>query len=178
MANHGFGEPRFIFYPPASWMLGAALGAVLPWKMVPGVYVWIVLTLAGCSMFLLARHWLPWKDAIFAAALYSANPYHLVIVYWRSAYAELLGAVLLPLLVLCVLRSTEKGRKIILPLTLIVAAAWLTNLPSAVMLNYSLALLLLVARHRETVAMDIGSWRCCCGARRRARRVLSGAGGL
>jgi hypothetical protein len=144
MANHGFGEPRFIFYPPASWMLGGALGAVLPWKMVPGAYVWIVLTLSGCSMFLLARNWLPRKDAIFAAASYAANPYHLVIVYWRSAFAELLGAVLLPLLVLCVLRSTEDGRKMILPLTLVVAAAWLTNLPSAVMLNYSLALLLLV----------------------------------
>jgi hypothetical protein len=144
MSNHGFGEPRFVFYPPASWMLGAALGAIMPWKMVPGVYVWIVLTLAGCSMFLLARNWLPRKDAIFAAALYAVNPYHLVIVYWRSAFAELLGAVLLPLVVLCVLHSREKGRRIILPLTLIVAAAWLTNLPSAVMVNYSLALLLLV----------------------------------
>jgi 6-pyruvoyl-tetrahydropterin synthase related domain len=142
MANHGFGEPRFTFYPPASWMLGAALGAILPWKIVPGAYVWIVLTLAGCSMFLLARNWLPRKDAIFAAALYAANPYHLVIVYWRSAFAELLAAAFMPLLVLCVLRSEEKGARIILPLSLLVAAAWLTNLPSAVMVNYSLALLL------------------------------------
>jgi hypothetical protein len=144
MANHGFGEPRFVFYPPASWVLGAMLGASLPWKVVPGAYVWIVLTLSGYLMFLLARSWLPRQDATFAAALYAANPYHLIIVYWRSAFAELLGAVLLPLLVLCVLRSEEKGRKIILSLSLIVAAAWLTNLPSAVMLNYSLALLFVV----------------------------------
>ena len=55
----GYGEARFLFYPPASWTLGAALGAALPWKMVPGAYCWIVLTLAGASMYRLAREWLP-----------------------------------------------------------------------------------------------------------------------
>ena len=61
-------------------------------------------------MFLLARRYLARADAIFAAALYAANPYHIVIVYWRSAFAELLAGALLPLLLLAVLRS-EKIRK-------------------------------------------------------------------
>jgi hypothetical protein len=144
LAHYGYGEARFLFYPPASWILGAALGAVLPWMIAPAAYIWLTLTAAGCSMFMLARRWLDGKDAIFAAALYAANPYHLVIVYWRSAFAELLAGVLLPLLLLFVLRAEEQGRRVILPLSLIVATAWLTNAPAALMLNYSLALLALV----------------------------------
>src|SRR3984957_20786091 len=55
LANSGYGEPRFIFYPPISWCLGAALGMVLPWKVVPGAYIFISLVLAGVSMHRLAR---------------------------------------------------------------------------------------------------------------------------
>ena len=144
LAQYGYGEARFIFYPPASWTLGAALGALLPWKAVPGAYVWLALTLSGCSMFFLARQWLDRREAIFAAALYAANPYYIVIVYWRSAFAELLAGALLPLLLLYALRSEEERGKAVIPLALIVAAAWLANIPSAVMVNYSLALLILI----------------------------------
>ena len=104
LAHWGYGEARFLFYPPASWTLGAALGTIFPWKAVPGAYCWIVLTLAGAAMYRLAREWLPPSDALFAAMFYALNPYHLLIVYWRSAYAELLAAVLLPLLLLCISR--------------------------------------------------------------------------
>jgi 6-pyruvoyl-tetrahydropterin synthase-like protein len=141
LAHFGYGEARFIFYPPISWLVGAALGTILPWKMAPGAFVWLALTLAGASMFKLARSWLPYREALAAAVLYSANPYHLIIVYWRSAYAELLAAALLPLLLLFLLRMEREGPRWMIPLGVVVAASWLTNAPAAVMVNYSLALM-------------------------------------
>jgi 6-pyruvoyl-tetrahydropterin synthase related domain len=149
LAHYGYGEARFIFYPPFSWTLGGLLGLVLPWKLVPAAYTWIVLTLAGCSMFALARRWLSRGDAIFAAMLYAANPYNLVIVYWRSDQAELMASIYLPLMLLFILRMEEDWRRAIVPLSLIIAAGWLTNLPSAVMMNYSLAVLAIVLAIRR-----------------------------
>jgi len=107
LAYWGYGEPRFLFYPPFSWMLGATLGSILPWNMVPGACCWLALTLAGAGMYRLAREWLGPADALFAAAFYALNPYHLLVVYWRSAYAELLCAGLLPLLLLLVVRIND-----------------------------------------------------------------------
>jgi hypothetical protein len=148
LAHFGFGEPRFVFYPPASWMLGSALSALFPWTVVASIYIWIVLVAAGLSMFMLARKWLNRRDAIFAAALYAANPYHLVIVYWRSAFAELLASCLIPLLLLLVLKAMAEGWRTVLPLALLLAAAWLANAPAAVMIHYSLALLTLLLAWR------------------------------
>jgi hypothetical protein len=149
----GYGEARFLFYPPASWTVGAALGAVLPWKMVPGAYCWLVLTLAGASMYRLARQWLPPSDALFAAVFYALNPYHLLIVYWRSAYAEMMAAILLPLLLLCLLRLSQPGITPVLWLSLTLTAAWLTNIPAAVMIHYSavgLAIFLAVTQQPDS----------------------------
>ena len=164
-AQYGYGEARFIFYPPVSWTLGAALGALLPLKAVPGAYIWLALTLSGSSMFLLARRWLDRRDAIFAAAFYAANPYYIVIVYWRSAFAELLAGALLPLLLLYALRS-EKEKSAVVPLALIVAAAWLTNIPAAVMVNYSLMLwmLILAVLERAPRALLRGAFAVLLGA--------------
>jgi uncharacterized membrane protein len=193
LANYGYGEPRFVFYPPASWLLGAALGTVLPWPMVPGVYIWLVLTAAGCSMFALARPWLPRQHAAFAAVLYAVNPYHLVIVYWRSAFAELMASVWLPLLLLFVLRlpgdgahdsgssgprHTRAGKiRSMLYLALVVAAVWLTNAPSAVMVNYSLVLLVMVRAlvRRSPRVLFYGAGSCALGLALAAFYVLPAA---
>jgi len=143
LAHFAYGEPRFIFYPPASLTLGGALSAIFPWTLVPGIYIWTALTAAGACMFFLARQWFDRRDATFAAVLYAVNPYHIVIVYWRSAFAELLASSLLPLLLLLLLRTGE-NRRVTLPLAFVLACAWLTNAPAAVMIHYSLALLVIV----------------------------------
>jgi hypothetical protein len=174
MANFAYGEPRFVFYPPASWTLGAALSAVVPWTIVSCVYIWIALLAAGVAMFLLARRWLNRSEAMFAAALYVVNPYHLVIVYWRSAFAELLASCLVPLLLLFVLRAADEDsgvdkfswRRAIVPLALVLAAAWLTNAPAAVMIHYSLALLVVFFawQRRSPRVLLVGACAVALGA--------------
>src|SRR5579863_1065150 len=54
-ANFGAGEPRFIFYPPLTWMLGAALGLILPWQLVPLALAWVLLACTGLATRALAR---------------------------------------------------------------------------------------------------------------------------
>jgi 6-pyruvoyl-tetrahydropterin synthase related domain len=165
-ANFAYGEPRFIFYPPASWTLGAALSAIFPWTLAASIYIWLALLAAGVSMFLLARQWLDRRDATFAAVLYAVNPYHLVIVYWRSAFAELLASSLLPLLLLLLLRADEKGRRITVYLALLLASSWLINAPAAVMIHYSLALLILVVawQRRSPRVLLVGAVAVVLGA--------------
>ncbi len=143
-ANWGFGEPRFIFYPPASWIAGAALGAVLPWRMVPGAFILLALVLAGMSMWVLSREWLPPPQAVVAALLYTVNPYNLVIVYYRSDFAELLAGALFPLLIWGVLRVIAGEWHRVPSLSVIFASVWLTNAPAAVIATYLLVLVIAV----------------------------------
>src|SRR5271166_934717 len=144
VTNHGFGEPFFIFYPPLSRMMGAILGLVLPWRMVPGVYVWMVLTLAGAVMWRCAQEWLQPPGALMAALLYATNPYILLTVYKRCAYAELLAIALFPALVWGGIRMGKDARHVVLPLSLIFATLWISDLPSAVVASYTLAGLLVL----------------------------------
>jgi len=159
LANWGFGEPRFVFYPPGSWMLGAALGSLLPWKVVPLFFVWLVLIGAGLSMFLLARESMPRQQAALAAMLFAANPYHLLLVYYRSDFAELLASAFFPLLPWGVMRIARGAWRAVPALASVVAFIWLSNAPAAVIAVYSLAFLCVVAYvvRRELPLLMYGS---------------------
>jgi len=168
-ANHGFGEPRFIFYPPLSWMLGAALSFVVPWNAVPGVFIVVVQTIAGLYSFALARRFLPRSAALLGAVCYAANPYALLIVYMRSDFAEQLACALIPLVLLMTLelcglvenRHGSLSRAMAL-FAIAFAAVWLSNAPAAVIASYSVALLF--------------AWAAF--ARKSLQPVWRGAGGL
>jgi hypothetical protein len=143
-ANWGFGEPRFVFYPPLSWLTGAALGSLLPWKMVPGTFIWLALVVAGISMWRLASGCLSKPYANLAAVLYAASPYHLVIIFYRSAFGELVAAALLPLLIWAALRVVWGEWRRIPVLALVFAGIWLSNAPAAVIATYSLGVVIAV----------------------------------
>ena len=130
------GEPRFVFYPPLSWTVGALLGMVLPWGAVPVVYTWLAIAAAGLAMYRLARELEASEaGAMVAAAAYMANPYMMFTAYERTAYAELLAAAWIPLLLAAVLRERVTVMRVAVP----VALLWLTNAPAAVMGCYALA---------------------------------------
>jgi hypothetical protein len=128
------GEPRFLFYPPLSWLLGAALTLAFPIAVVPALFTWLALLGAGLSMFRLARAYTSSSVALLASAIYLANPYMLFTAFERTAYGELLAAAWLPLLLLAALRRRPSIACLAIPLALL----WLTNAPAAVIGVYTL----------------------------------------
>jgi hypothetical protein len=167
--NWGAGEPRFVFYPPLTWMLGALLGCLMSWEYVPVALTFLALTATGLSTCALARRFLPAPTATLAGILAAATPYAFFTAYERTAFSELVAAFWIPLLLLFAWRQSHVRVPHVsilrpgsgahqphslfhipyslpsafdgstVPLALILAAVWLTNAPAGVMASYLLA---------------------------------------
>ena len=129
------GEPRFLFYPPLSWMLGALLTLVIPFPAVPVVFTALALFGAAATMYLLARDYAPPAAALLASAAYIGNPYMLFTAFERTAYGELLAAVWMPLLLRAALQAIPSAPA----LAVSIALLWLSNAPAAVIGVYTVA---------------------------------------
>lgn len=140
--HFGFGDPRFIVYPPLSWLLGGLLASVLPGPLLPGAYVWLCVAANTLGAYRLGREWFPQRAALWAAAVYATNPYLFLVYTHRSAYAELLASAFFPLALLFALRVARPGREgqcAALALAPPFACMWLSNVPAAVLGSYGLA---------------------------------------
>ncbi len=153
--NFGAGEPRFVFYPPLTWMAGALLGLIVPWPAVPIVLAYLLLAATGLANRALARQMIADGPATLAgcASIFVGNM--LVDVYMRSDFPELAGGFWIPLLLLFQLRryATSTASETLLPrmfrgvvpLTLVVTGIWLTNGPLGIMASYLLVATALVS---------------------------------
>jgi len=157
--NYGFGEPRYIFYPPLSWILGAALTVIAPISWVPAAFILLTQTFAGAAAYALLRRLTTPRGACFGAAFYAINPYAILLSYVRSDFAEQLACAIFPLLLLAALRlaglldGEHPGLPSIPSFAIPFAAVWLCNAPAGVMASYSMTLLFAVA------AVSKRSWK-------------------
>lgn len=152
-ANYGAGEPRFVFYPPLTWMLGAALGFALPWTLVPVALTFLLLAGTGLATRALARQALSEAPATLAGCTAIFSGYALFTAYERTAFAELAGGLWIPLVLLFSLRDETAPGESSLPswrraldgssagLAVAMAGAWLSNPTVGVMAGYLLAAL-------------------------------------
>ena len=148
-ANFGAGEPRFVFYSPLTWMLGAALGLALPWQLAPIALTFLLLAGTGLATRALARQALNEGAATLAGCTAIFSGYALFTAYERTAFAELAGGFWIPLVFLFALhhRGASAGVSVwqraldgsAVPLALTVAGAWLSNPTVGVMACYLLA---------------------------------------
>lgn len=155
--NYGAGEPRLVFYPPASWLLGALLGSAAPWSAAPFLFGLLVLLGFGWSMYGLCREWTSPRASCLAACLYIANPYAAFVLYYRAALGELLAGVWMPLVVW----FTVRRRPAAAWLGVAIAAAWLSDAPAGVMASYTVAFLALAMALREKETWP--AWRALGG---------------
>jgi hypothetical protein len=103
--NFGAGEPRFVFYPPLTWMLGAVLGLVLPWHLAPIALTFLTLVATGLATRALALEALDDLPATLAGCASLFSLFTLFTAYERSAFPEFAGGFWLPLIVLFVMRD-------------------------------------------------------------------------
>jgi hypothetical protein len=145
--NFGAGEPRFVFYPPITWMGGAVLGMFLPWSFVRLALFILLLAATGMANRALARETLVDGPATLAGCAAIFLGYALFSVYKRSDFAELTGGFWIPLLLLFALRRRNPSGNFrertfdgsAAPLALIVAGIWLSSGPVGIMASYLLA---------------------------------------
>ena len=160
-ANYGLGDIRFLFYPPVSLLLGGWLYLLLPHRLVMGALFALTFIGSGFAMRKLARRMLDSRRSDAAAVLYSLSFYLVITALKHSAVAELMVDALLPLIVDAYLDVLAVRARAWLRLGGLLALAWLTDVPVAIAIAYTLVpiamVLAFIRRKGELLTAVLGA---------------------
>ena len=152
-ANYGAGEPRFVFYPPITWMAGALLGLVFPWGFAPIALTFLILAGTGLATRALALEACDDAVATLAGCASIFSGFALFTAYERAAFPEFMGGIWLPLLIKYALHDRTPSSPLVrraldgstVPLAVALGCAWLSNAPLGVIASYLLSAVALLA---------------------------------
>ena len=146
--NDGFGEATLVFYPPVLHMTAAWLARVLHGDVLTGFYLTLFGfgVLGGVGIFLfVGRTFKTWVGAL-AALAFAAVPYRVFEMYSSGLYSAFAAGCLAPWALIALARISQEAPlskrerlRAVASWALVFAAVVLTNMPSAVIWTYLVA---------------------------------------
>jgi hypothetical protein len=177
--NDGFGEATLVFYPPVLHWTSAAIAALFGGDVLVGLYVTLFAfaVLGGVGVYRFVSRVFGWAAGAIAVVLFAIVPYRVFEMYDSGLYSAFAAACIAPWALLALARIAEekeanpqKSLRDVCLWALTFAAIALTNMPSAVLWSYIVAIWVLVellATRRWRVALRVcagGVWGCAIAA--------------
>lgn len=100
-SNGGYGSPNFIFYAPLGYYIVGLIHLAVPsisFSMI--LAIWCSFFLSGMSMFAAVKRITGENGALLAALFYQLLPFHLLDLYYRGTFSELLAFAWFPLILM------------------------------------------------------------------------------
>jgi hypothetical protein len=177
--NDGFGEATFVFYPPMLHWTAAAIAALFGGDVLVGLYVTLFLfaVVGGAGVYLWLSRGFGALAGALACLLLAMVPYRVFEMYDSGLYSAFAAAGIAPWALLMLARIVEtpdaprrESLRAVCLWALAFAAIILTNMPSAVLWSYLIAIWMLVdflVTRRWRVALRVlagGAWGCLIAA--------------
>lgn len=162
----GFGAPVFYFYPPLVYWVGGILfsvGVHSEYVLFQGITILFTL-LSGITAYWYLKTLTANKiNSFIGAAVYCVFPYRFADMYLRNALGEHAAFVFLPIILLPLLYIQQERGHQRLKIILIAAIGWagmlITNIPTTVILIYSVIIYLIIARlYRQQYRQGVVSY--------------------
>lgn len=161
-ANRGYGIATPNYYPPGFYYCTTLINAIFNnWHTTLLVIMALVFAGSAVALYFLARAFFGRGPSAIAAVVYLLLPYHQLELYWRGAFAELIGFIFIPLTLYFAFKAGTAGRiRDRAGLGFFYGLHLLTHFPVGLMFTYLFAFYVFVwaAKERDfKIALRIGA---------------------